>query len=285
MKKICAITMVRNDAFFLRRWVSWYGSQLGRDNLFVLLDGADQRVEATLEGIHVEVLEHVDVTADVPERRRRAAADRARIDILSARAAELLKRYDLVIGTDVDEFLAVDPALGMTLCQFLSDVPVGCSLSALGMDVGQHLHEEAALDESRPFFRQRRYALISDRYSKASVLAQPVAWGSGFHRVRGKNFHIVSGLYLFHFGSVDSHRLKARLSDKELMQNGWGGHLRRRMHTINVITHSSPRAWEVTVERARHIENIFRQPYAWNKPTLLRRQWVVEIPERFRTLM
>ena len=34
-KKICALTMVRNDEFYLRKWVAYYGGQLGRENLYV----------------------------------------------------------------------------------------------------------------------------------------------------------------------------------------------------------------------------------------------------------
>lgn len=42
MKKIAAITMARNDAFFLKKWVSYYGKELGRENLYIYLDGLDQ---------------------------------------------------------------------------------------------------------------------------------------------------------------------------------------------------------------------------------------------------
>ena len=29
MKRICALTMVRNDDFYLKKWVEYYGSELG----------------------------------------------------------------------------------------------------------------------------------------------------------------------------------------------------------------------------------------------------------------
>ena len=44
MKRIAAITMVRNDAFYLRKWTAWYGAQLGEENLYILLDGRDQPI-------------------------------------------------------------------------------------------------------------------------------------------------------------------------------------------------------------------------------------------------
>ena len=43
MKKIAAITMVRNDDFYLRKWVQYYSRELGgRENLYVFFDGLDQ---------------------------------------------------------------------------------------------------------------------------------------------------------------------------------------------------------------------------------------------------
>ena len=37
MKRIAAITMVRGDAFYLRKWTAWYGGQLGEENLYILI--------------------------------------------------------------------------------------------------------------------------------------------------------------------------------------------------------------------------------------------------------
>ena len=39
--KIAAVTHVRNDDFYLGKWVDHYGRLLGRENLHILLDGAD----------------------------------------------------------------------------------------------------------------------------------------------------------------------------------------------------------------------------------------------------
>ena len=41
-KHIAAITMARNDEFFLSRWVEYYGRELGIENLYIILDGTDQ---------------------------------------------------------------------------------------------------------------------------------------------------------------------------------------------------------------------------------------------------
>ena len=278
--RIAALTMARNDEFFLHHWISYYGAQLGKENLWVFLDGTDQTLSQPVpERVHLAVVDHLSGN--------RTAADRRRIAFLSTEAEKLftLNHYDLVIGTDVDEFLLVDPELNQTLSEFLLSCKPSFSLSALGIDVGQHLHDEAPLNPSHGLLSQRRYALINDRYTKASVLARPVVWGSGFHRVRKHNFHIVDGLFLFHFGCVDFGMLRDRISKNERPDSGWEKHLERRARTIRIITNTEPKAWEQTTSRARRIQNVFRQPYAWNKPTMLRQRWVVEIPERYRNIV
>lgn len=270
--------MVRNDEFFLRKWVGYYSAQLGADNLYVVFDGLDQKVPDFCAGVNVEVVEHVEGNV--------SQADRGRIDLLSAKAAKLFDAYDMVIGTDVDEFLVVDPKLSMSLPEFLSSVGTSCpSISGLGIDVGQHLDEEGEIDADRPFLSQRSYAKLSTRYSKTSVLLRPVAWGSGFHRTRKGNFHIVKDLYLFHFGCVDLERIKAKMQDKGLVEAGWTRHLKKRADTIYLVSRREARDWERSVRAARCVQNIVRPPYAWNKPAMFELKIVVRIPQRFRTLI
>ena len=60
MKRIAAITMVRGDAFYLRKWTAWYGGQLGEENLYILLDGRDQPLVGQKLG------EEADITEDRP---------------------------------------------------------------------------------------------------------------------------------------------------------------------------------------------------------------------------
>lgn len=276
-KKICALTMVRNDEFFLRKWVAYYSAQIGAANLYVYFDGEDQVVPDFCEGINVCVRERVPGQV--------AAADRGRIDFLSSQASELLKNYDMVIGTDVDEFLVVDPQLGVSLSEFLSRLPARVSYSGLGIDVGQHLGKESEIDESVPFLKQRHYARLSTRYSKSTVITKPVRWGSGFHRVRNTNFKIIKDLYLFHFGCVDMKRLEAKFSDKDKIATGWERHLKKRARTIYDVSQKTVKSWDSWVPKARIIQNFVRPPYAWNKPAMFNAVIIVEIPERFESIV
>ncbi|MRR23626.1 glycosyltransferase family 2 protein, partial [bacterium] len=52
-KKIGVISMVRNDQFFIPKWIDYYGSQFGHENLFLILDGHDQEYPAGSEAVNV----------------------------------------------------------------------------------------------------------------------------------------------------------------------------------------------------------------------------------------
>ena len=162
MKRIAAITMVRGDAFYLRKWTAWYGGQFGEENLYILLDGRDQPLPDWCPKAHVIPCDRVGGQV--------ARADKGRIERISDEAARLFAEgYDLVIGTDADEMLAVDPRLGVGLAEFLSGLDVRTAVSGLGLDVGQKLGEEADITADRPFLEQRHYAQLGTRYTKASV--------------------------------------------------------------------------------------------------------------------
>ena len=270
-KRICAITMARNDEFFLSRWIRYYGNQFGTENLYIYLDGTDQKTPKNVGSAHVTKLPHTDMS--------RSAGDKYRIGLMSDLANKLLNEYDIVIGCDCDEFLIIDPALNKTLSQYLSETKINTTVSGLGLDVGQHLKYEKTLNQSEPFLTQRSYALLSTRYTKPVVINRPVRWGSGFHSIRGRNFHIDKNLYLLHFGAVDMNMLVTKAASRG---PDWVNHLKRRGNgTINDVTNR--RAYgERWLTIARVMQRIFRPIYAWDKPGMLGVKRIVKIPTRFK---
>lgn len=270
-KRIAAITMARNDTFFLSRWIEYYGREIGTENLYIYLDGIDQEIPQNSGAAHITKLPHTDMS--------RATGDKYRIGKMSDLASELFKKYDIVIGCDCDEFLIVDPALGTTLADYLSNKEINTTLSGLGLDVGQHLNNEKPLDTSKSFLSQRSFALLSTRYTKPVVINRPVRWGSGFHSISGHNFHIDPNLYLLHFGAVDMDMLVAKAAARGA---DWVNHLRRRGNgTINDIT-NRPAHGEKWLKIARVMQRIFRPIYAWDKPGMLGIKRIVKIPTRFQ---
>lgn len=272
MTRIAALTSLRNDPGFLPRWIAYYGGQLGAENLFVILDGHDQPMPDA-PGVNLIRMPYTP--------RSRTRGDKARAARATGLAHALLTGFDLVIGTDVDEFLIPDPRTGQGLAAFLAAHPARSSLSALGLDVAQHRGAEPPLDPARPVLEQRRLAKISDRYTKASVLSRPLHWGSGQHRVRGRSYHIMPELYLFHFGSADAGALAARAGDADRQAEGWAGHQARRTALLSEIETATPEDFDSRVPQARALLQRRRRWPAWNKPAPLRDRSVVEIPRRF----
>ncbi len=271
--------MVRNDEFYLRKWVEYYGRELGKENLYIFFDGTDQRIPDFCEG----------TTSRLRERNPQhvVKAEKDRLGFLSEQAAILMRNegYDLVIGTDADEFLVVDPKVGTPLAEYLSGLKIRTSVSALGIDVGQHLETEGVIDGSRPFLEQRHNAYICSRYTKPSVIARPVRWGSGFHRVKGHDFRIDRNLFLFHFGSVDLKMIEDRMGNMDLVSTGRLKHIQKRARTIYLVTAAKAREWERTTRLLRLIHQWVRPIWAINKPWNTIRKYVVRIPERFSKIV
>ena len=269
-KRIAAITMARNDEFFLSRWVKYYGHEFGAENLYIILDGIDQKPPKNAKDVNIIKLPHRDMS--------RSAGDKYRINKISDLAADLFKQYDIIIGCDSDEFLIVDPNTKKSLAKYLSDLNINTSVSGLGLDIGQNMKYEKTLDTTKPLLKQREYALLSTRYTKPVVINKPVRWGSGFHRIHNHNFHIDKNLYLLHFGAIDMEMLVAKAASRG---PDWVNHLRRRGNgTINDVS-NRPANGAKWLKIARIMQTIFRPIYAWDKPSMLGLKRIVKIPNRF----
>jgi hypothetical protein len=276
-KKIGVVSMVRNDQFFIPKWIDYYSAMVGHENLYLILDGHDQELPQGSGPIN---------SIRIPgQKLSRASGDKNRIDFISNFVRALFLRYDLIIAHDIDECLVVDPDLHAGLTDYLQRPVRYASLSALGLDVGQNLNLEPAIDPARPFLQQRSFAHVSARYTKAVVATRPLKWGSGFHRVRHKNFHIDPNLFLFHFGMVDYEISKGKMEDQSLLSEGWQGHLDRRYELFDLIRNSKPVDGDTFFKQARRRETLFRPLFALNKPGMLIEKPIIRIPERFRDIV
>ncbi|TFH38644.1 MAG: glycosyltransferase family 2 protein [Bacteroidia bacterium] len=276
-KKIGVISMVRNDNFFVARWIKYYGAQLGHENLYLILDGHDQPLPEEHETINVIRVPHREMG--------RSEGDRNRARLVSSLARSLFLRYDILIAHDIDEFLVIDPALNQGFDEYFQKTIRSASLSALGLDVGQHLETELPIDSARPFLEQRGFAHVSARYTKAVVATRPLTWGSGFHRVKGKNFHIDPNLYLFHFGMVDYNNSRSKIDDQSLQKAGWQRHFDRRFELFDLILKNNSIEGDDFFTRARRRQSLYRPLFALNKPGMLNEKPIIRIPERFRSVV
>jgi hypothetical protein len=83
-KKIAAISMVRNDLFFISKWIKYYGLQFGEENLYLVLDGHDQPLPEKYDKINVIRVPHRKLS--------RTKGDRNRAKLVSNLAKSLFCR-------------------------------------------------------------------------------------------------------------------------------------------------------------------------------------------------
>lgn len=277
---VAAITMARNDNLFLERWIDYYGNALGHDNLFILLDGDDQPKPRNTERVNIEVLPHKILG--------RAEGDKYRIGCLNALADKLFSEgYQAVIGSDADEFIIVDPQMGRSLREYILNLKSeGCaSVSALGIDLAQNLRSEPEIDFSQSLLTSRQYGVLSSRYTKASILLKRgLKWGSGFHRIKGRQFYIAPSLYLIHTGYCDLKLIERRIADNSRLKGGWQRHLARRSRSIRYASKRKVHDGDKLFSRTRKLQSFFRQPHAINKPLMPTRALVVKLPQRFASI-
>ena len=268
--------MARNDEFYLNKWVKYYGSLLGEENLYIYLDGLDQKAPSGDGRANVVIVEKQGIKVVEAEKRR--------LNFLSDRAAEMFAAgYDLVIGADSDEFLICDPKTGKTLPEYLSSIKINTVVGGLGLDIGEHLKNEKPFNPEIPIMDHRSHALISSKFTKASVISCPVRWGRGFHRVRGHMYHIDPNLYLLHCGNTDYKMLLAKHDSADIIARKEQKHFRRsRMRVVHDITAKRAIDGDKVFRLARNIQRIFKPLYAWNKPSMLKMRWVVKLPSRFK---
>ena len=118
MKRIAAITMVRGDAFYLRKWTAWYGGQLGEENLYILLDGRDQPLPDWCPKAHVIPCDRVGGQV--------ARADKGRIERISDEAARMTQDEGIqwnFLGWGAYKAATEAKAAGIKNITFLEKVP------------------------------------------------------------------------------------------------------------------------------------------------------------------
>lgn len=238
--RVAALTMAYNEPVWARVWAGFYGRQVGPDNCFLLDHGSD---DGSTEGLGIRV-----------ERLPRTPLDEVtRAELVSARAAELLRSYDAVFHSDVDELVLADPARYRNLGAFAQAVaePV---VTAAGLEL-QHLPDtEPALDVG-PIGLQREWVRFGAAMCKPVFIRRPVAWAQGFHYCDAAP--VWAGLYLIHLRYVDLElglRRLARTRTLAMAREGTNPHQRvpdeAFEEMVRAIARLPQEAFELDGERA-----------------------------------
>jgi hypothetical protein len=184
--------MARDEADMLPRWIEYYGGQLGTDHLIVLDDN-------TRDGS----TDHLPCTGlRLPPEPWKSPWAQTRLTLVNAVSRGLLACYDVVVFTDVDEFLVPDPDRYDGLLHYLAVNRDRDVIAPLGLNV---LHNEAlepALDPARPLLAQRRFVKFAPGMCKPLMKRTDADWWAAFHGIMA-TFEIDRDLLMLHMKYCD----------------------------------------------------------------------------------
>ena len=207
-----ALTMVRDDPFFLKAWVRHYGETLGRENCYVVNHGRGKDIHRLAEGCNV-----IGIPGDPHPK-----FDMKRWRMLNNFVQGLRCYYDHVIVGDVDELVALDPAQGMSLLEFLARQPKRRVLTPVGLEVLHRVDIEP--DPIRTaILGPRRHVRLAPHYSKPCILSKGVKIARGGHFTEESELVTPEGLLLFHLKFCDFATYSATMDRRNDVTRSVGG--------------------------------------------------------------
>ncbi|KUF11598.1 glycosyltransferase family 2 protein [Pseudoponticoccus marisrubri] len=187
-----ALTMVRDDAFFLKAWLRHYGEALGRENCYVVNHGRGAEVAELAEGCNI-----IGIPGDPHPN-----FDMKRWRMLNNLVHGLRCYYTHVIVGDVDELVVVDPASGKGLLDYLAETRPRRVLTPLGLEVIHRIDIEHDPITDH-ILGPRRHVRLAPHYSKPCVISAGVKIARGGHFTQHDTLIAPEDLYLFHLKFCD----------------------------------------------------------------------------------
>ncbi|SFR14761.1 glycosyltransferase family 2 protein [Poseidonocella sedimentorum] len=186
-----AVTMVRDDAFFLEAWVRYYEAAFGREALYVVNHGRQDAVRKIAAGCNV---------IDIPDGPRHEF-DTRRWRFLNNMVNGLRSYFTHVIVGDVDEFVVADPERG-SLAEVLGRTRGNRILTPMGLEV-VHLRSREPEPLGKTILGPRRHVRHAPHYSKPCIVSTPAKLARGGHYADCDKLQIPDGLYLLHMKYCD----------------------------------------------------------------------------------
>lgn len=216
-----ALTMVRDDDFFLDRWVRYYGDMFGREACYVVNHGNQEAVRRIAEGCNIIAIPDTSVKFD-----------QLRWRLFNGLTQGLRSYFKYVVVGDVDEYVVADPKLGLDLLGFLDKAPGRKLLTPLGLEI---LHRTNLEPDpiTGPILGPRRFARVSYHYSKPCLVGAPAKLSRGGHFANVDRLLTPEALYLFHMkycdiaqysGAMDRRNAVVNAAGIDRDQTGMGGH-------------------------------------------------------------
>lgn len=276
--KIAIITSVYDEREFLPIWRAHYGRMVGLQNLYVLDDGSTDGSTHGLEPSWVI-------------RRPKAPIDQfSKADMVTFFVAQMLSVYDVVVYTDIDELLVIDPLARLSFRNYILQLR-GNHFNAIGLNVVHNAAVEPTYDPKLPLLSTRSWIEFEYSYCKQLIHRTPVIFTPGFHHTnKPRNF--APGLYLFHLRAFDTRIALRRIEHrrrlawtKRSVDNGHGIQNRMREDEyLAAIIPYSPEDFAEAVPEDRFndfIVRLVRDLSAKPPPQSLWDRKLLRLPERF----
>lgn len=189
--KIATVTMLRDDLFFLKIWLDYYGAMLGRENCYIVNHGHNPAVTEMARGCNI-----IGIPGD-----HHKNFDMKRWRLLNNLVQGLNAYFDHVIVGDVDELVVLDPRLG-SLPEFLATQKQRQVITPLGLEVIHRIELEEKPIKNK-VLGPRAHVRIAPHYSKPSIISAGVKIARGGHFTQYEKINAPEGLYLFHLKYCD----------------------------------------------------------------------------------
>lgn len=194
--RVLVMTMARDEAEMLPRWVRHYAEQVGIDNLVVLDDNSTDGSTDDL-GCTVHRLPQLPGPG----------YEGVRMQLVSGLAAGFLALYDFVIFVDADEFLVADPAKHADLPSFLATRRDRDVIAPMTLNVVHVADLEGPLRANEPVLGQRGFAKFAPLMCKPQIKQVPAAWKWASHGIEAP-FEVDTELYMLHLKFADRDALR-----------------------------------------------------------------------------
>ena len=187
-----AVTMVRDDAFFLAAWLRHSGQLFGRETCYDMNHGRGQVVNDLAKGCNI-----IGIPGD-PHRN----FDIKRWRLLNNLVGGLKSYYRHVIVGDVGELVIVDPAKAQSLLEYLSVTTDNQVITPLGREVIHRVDQEPEPVGER-IIGPRRHVRVAPHYSKPCIISTGPKIARGGHFTHYPKLHAPDDLYLLHLKFCD----------------------------------------------------------------------------------
>lgn len=189
---VAVVTICRDDQFFLKHWVAYYGALFGRSSLYVISHGDTDMVRDEAQGCNIFPVPAIETDSFTMLHWRTKNA------LLTA----LRQWYAHVIVCDVDEFIMIDPATGLNLKTWLDQAQTGTVYTAMGLDV-VHLRDKEPESIKTSILGPRMHTQIALHYAKPCIISRACRLGRGGHFSEYNKLNLPDELYLFHMRYCD----------------------------------------------------------------------------------